>query len=368
MKKRDTNVELLRLFASFIVIGTHVKLTNYVLEGGALNLGQIAISGFFGEGVTIFFFIFGFFMFKNISFKKMCKRTLMNIIIPSIIYIILIQLLKPWIVGECSLLEVYKNISIDFRMIISKLLKQSVSFQYGQHLWYLVSYIQLIMIYPLIRHLKDYDKSRRYIIIIGLIAILLTDIQKVIQLPFPVKPITFITTPVLFALLGYELYLQKDKLKDHSVISMLIGLIFYFLGHFIWLYLKVYVLQNDLDIKYSWDSTVFLLSTTGICIFFLSMNIKQPKLNKVIKLISSRCFIIYLIHFPIIAKLKSLYVYNFFYQNFAERYPNILGELMFTILLSITVFLISFIVSDILLRIKEILKRQLIKYKEKAIA
>ena len=73
-KSRDYNVELLRIAAALIVIGTHIKFTDFTTKFGEVDKTKVLWDSFFGEGVTIFFLILGFFYFKNSCFDKLVKK------------------------------------------------------------------------------------------------------------------------------------------------------------------------------------------------------------------------------------------------------------------------------------------------------
>lgn len=349
--KRNANVELLRIAACFIVIGTHVKLTQYIEPEGALNLGQIIISSFFGEGVTIFFMIFGFFMFNSNNFKQLCTRTLTRIIFPALIYIIVIQFLKPWINGECSLLDIFYNMDVEFYEISSKLLMQNTNFPLGEHLWYVISYAQLILIFPLLKGLKENKKERVYIVCLCIVAIILIDIQKIIEFPIGIKPIVFLITPAIISLLGYELYQKRDNLQMHQILWSCGGISLYILGHIVGILVHIHILQNNLDVRFAWDSIISIISSSGLVIVFLSASIKKQKISELIIYISSRCYLIYLIHYSIIIKLKSLSVYDYIYKNIVGDTPKFFYELLFTIAITLMVYFFSFLISDIILRI-----------------
>lgn len=83
--KRDSSVELGRVLACCIVIGVHICLPAFV-QDSYYDISRIFISCLVADGVAIFWFITGFFLFKNVSYKKVLNKTFKNIGIPLIVF------------------------------------------------------------------------------------------------------------------------------------------------------------------------------------------------------------------------------------------------------------------------------------------
>lgn len=71
--KQDTRVQLIRIFACMMVIGCHIRLSAITTDG-LVDKSILFISGFFDDGVAIFFLIMGFFLFKNENVGKLLKK------------------------------------------------------------------------------------------------------------------------------------------------------------------------------------------------------------------------------------------------------------------------------------------------------
>ena len=69
---RDISVELLRIFACFMVVCVHFKLPDFIED--TPSLGRIFISSLCADGVGVFWLITGFFVFRNRSFKNLFLR------------------------------------------------------------------------------------------------------------------------------------------------------------------------------------------------------------------------------------------------------------------------------------------------------
>ena len=78
-REKDYMVEILRIIAAFMVIGTHVKLGNYATDMPSKS--RILISCFVGDGVAIFFSILGCFYLKK-SYTSSIKHLIKKVLIP----------------------------------------------------------------------------------------------------------------------------------------------------------------------------------------------------------------------------------------------------------------------------------------------
>lgn len=74
MKRRDINVELLRIIGCLIIVGVHTCL--YQIVDDRADIGRTFISCLLADGVAIFWMITGFFLFSNKSYIKVLKHAL----------------------------------------------------------------------------------------------------------------------------------------------------------------------------------------------------------------------------------------------------------------------------------------------------
>ena len=70
-KKMNTNVQWIRIVASIIVIGCHIRLSP--VNDGVIDKGILLITGIFNDGVSMFFIMMGFFLIRG-GVKKLGKR------------------------------------------------------------------------------------------------------------------------------------------------------------------------------------------------------------------------------------------------------------------------------------------------------
>ena len=99
------------------------------------------------------------------------------------------------------------------------------------HLWYIISYLKIMIWIPVLWLLcKEEDNSklaRRIVIAFGVIAMVITDIQRFVTLPIgAVNVFEMVNPDILYVLLGYELFVHKDKIKNNKKLCLISALVF----------------------------------------------------------------------------------------------------------------------------------------------
>ena len=157
-KVRDPGIDLLRVIACLIVIGTHVDVM------GTGDSTKLFIRLLLSDGVTLFFVISGFFFFKK-GFKETLIRSLKSIVLPGIAVMFLTYLFAPFIRGEKSILQCVVTPEIDLCGFVTDVFSWGggIRESLASHLWYIFTYLQLVLAYPLLKPLytKD-DRYRKY--------------------------------------------------------------------------------------------------------------------------------------------------------------------------------------------------------------
>lgn len=354
-KRSDISVELLRIIACLIVVGTHIKLSDLpvALPNNSIDLGRTIMGGFLGEGVTIFFIIMGFFLLKNKDFGKLLKKTFLAILVPAIIYILLVQVIIEWLNGEMSLPQSVLAPSFDITQF-SSLLKWNIGdITLASHLWYIISYVQIMLTFPLVKAIADdeHTKTRWYIMALGLAAVILGDIQKVYEFPFgAVKGFTVVTSPVLLCLIGHELYKVREKLRGNAF-TLIGGLVLYLVTHAALTFFQLLLYRRDYTIGhvFSWDSSFAILGALGMIVFCLSIDIRGKWLGNAVVFIGKNTFYVYIIHMAVIRKLNTMGVQDKVLRMLeGVKY----GELWYTLSYMLFVFGLSLVGAIIMNAIK----------------
>ncbi len=159
MKKRNANVELIRVIACLIVIGVHTCLS--ATRNGEVDLGRLFLVCLFADGVAIFWFISGFFMFNGGSYRSLIKRTIKHIVIPMALLSIVMFYFGDWLIQGTSLLESVQHSKEDYINVVTSLIKWTNSVSNLGYLWYLYAYLMIIAIFPLLRSFVVFLDEKR---------------------------------------------------------------------------------------------------------------------------------------------------------------------------------------------------------------
>ncbi len=363
--KRDSSVELLRIFACWIVVGTHIKLSGYYNADGSVDKSRTILSNFFGEGVGIFFIILGFFYFRNKDFLKVCIRTVKTVILPALFFIIVVDILEGWINNTKSILDCIRGFDIEVKSIMNGLLSwDSTKFFAGQHLWFCFTYIQCILWFPILKILYENKKSvLRYILILGILALIIVDVQKTYKfIDGNIASFSVVPIPVLLLLLGNELYAHKEFFVNKKYFFV-IGVLIYFTFHIILFYVQCDALNNSTGYGFAWNSIYSVITACGIAMAFLAVEIKSNAVSKAINYVGGKTFLIYLVHYPLIMKMNENGVREFFLKKCSIN-KGWMADLIYTISYSLFVFCVSLVMAVIIDSIYYISKSMINKAKK----
>ncbi len=233
------------------------------------------------------------------------------------------------------------------------------------HLWYIYSYVKIIIWIPILwlvcKEEKNSKLARRIIIAFGVIACVITDIQRFVVLPNvgAIKVLELVDREILYVLLGYELFIHKDKIKNNKKVFILSGLAFVIVNFIRYKIEMQYMVLNSLtDIVgrenfMDWRCTslnIISAISSFSCIY--SFEIKSEKIGKFIVWLGDKTFGIYLIHYLILAKVD---LYKF------EKIEKFYLEIAYLVVGLIVNFITSLLIVMILRKIKEICVKAKIK-------
>ncbi len=362
-KKRDISVDLIRLFACLSVIGTHLCLQVLNQAYNRIDWGRLLEKSFFTDGVPLFFMITGFFIANGRNYKKIWKSTIMKVLTPSIIYILFSQIFYMFIVNKESIMWCLQNIltNLNIVQIFKGILTGNLTIinTLCDHLWYILSYVKIIIWIPVLWLVCKEEKSsklaRRIIIAFGIIATVITDIQRFITIPTigAVKILGLVDMELLYVLLGYELFVHKDKMKNNKKVFILSAIGFIIVNFIRYRIEMQYMVLNSYtnivgrENFLGWQYTCLNI-ISGLFIFtsIYSLEIKSEKISKIILWLADKTFGIYLIHYLLIAKID---LYKF------EKIERFYFEVLYLVIGIAVIFISSLVIVLILRTIKEIL-------------
>ena len=383
--KRNVKIEIIRLIACFAVIWYHIRELPFKSNG---ELSETAV--FFECICTIcvmtFFLITGFFIYnKNGSILNdwisLLKKTFINIFIPFVIVCIITLIFHEYLISRESLSFCINN--IDVKNIIGKMIESFKTFDVAMlpgtaaHLWYVYSYIIIILVYPITRFiLTKMPKWVGYSILIVLtICMVINDYYLFYGNPTYNNIFQIIHKPIYYSAWGYVLYndiikkyIDNKKIDNNTLIinkKIFIISIFTYIVTFILLFITQvnYDLGTNNGYVYtSWLSLYSLVLTTAFILIVYNINIERflnDKIKNAIYYLSSKTLGIYLIHYLIITKLISIGFQSIWTMN----RPNILYHFAFYIFYSLFIFILSLLCVLVI----DSIKRGLVCLKEKII-
>lgn len=350
LSKRDISIDFIRVIACFSVILTHLCLQVLNQCYNRIDWSRLLEKSFFTDGVPLFFMITGFFLVNGRSYKKIWKSTAKKILLPTAIFIVITEIFYLFIVNKESFMYCIKNLNINMIGIVQAILKADVTYLNSlcAHLWYIFSYVKIIIWIPILWLVCKEDKNsklaRRIMISLTAVNLLLGDIQRFITLPVigEINILTIIPTEILYVLLGYELFMNRNKIKNNKKICIIS-----FIGFFVINFLRYKIEMQYMVNNYLTDITgrvnfmewkyTFINIISALCLFMFlySFEIKNEKLSKIILGISNKTFGIYLIHYLILAKID-LYKFEKLEKFYLEIAYLVIG-LIATLVLSIVI-------------------------------
>ena len=277
---------------------------------------------------------------------------------------------QPFILNQASFIDCIRNVNFSLVPIIQAILKADVKYlgSLCDHLWYIFSYIKIVIWIPILWLVcKETDNSklaRRIMLGLSFASAILTDIQKfgIIPVVGEINILTIIPREIMYVLLGYELFVHKDKIKNNKKICIISLIGFIILNLIRYKTEMFYMVLNYLtDIVgrpnfMEWRYTSLnIFSGIFLFLFLYSFEIKNEKISKILVWISDKTFGIYLIHYLILAKID---LYKF------EKIEKFIFEILYLIIGLIITFAISIIIVTIIQKISRAIVK-LFKTKEK---
>ena len=363
-KERDYAIDIIRIIACLIVIANHCCLQAFNEYYSEVDWSRLFEKCFLTDAIPLFFMITGFFIVNGRNYKKIWKSTIKKVLLPTLIYVLFVQVFYMFIINKESFIWCVKNFTnnLNIKGIIRTILTGNLEYinSLCQHLWYIFSYIKIIIWVPIVWLLCKEDNTsklaRRIILIFGIISALIIDIQKFYIIPWigKIGAYEFVDREIIYVLFGYEIFLHKDFIKHNKKLFCISGIAFILINILRYKVEQHYMVINSFyDIVnrvnfIEWQYSV-LSMISGIslfCLLYSIITIKSEKMKKIILFISNQTFGIYLIHYLLLAKVD---LYKF------DKLGKLYQELIY-LLLSITItFLASLIIVSLINYIKKII-------------
>ncbi len=155
-QNRDLTLELLRIIACIMVVATHVKLG--MTAGDVPDRRRILITVLCGDGVSLFWCITGCFYFRGKKpYRKLIAKTFFRIGIPMLVLSMILFWLGGFLLGGVSFAQSISHTSLEWKdLLIRGFLGGVCVIPRTDHLWYLLVYILVILLYPMLWGAKTY--------------------------------------------------------------------------------------------------------------------------------------------------------------------------------------------------------------------
>ncbi len=372
MKEKDTNVELLRIIACLMVVGCHVR--PFLISEGMVMEGATLVQAFCAPAVTIFFMIAGFFTPRSGSILKVWKRCITGIVIPSLIFVIVTDLLEGWISGRSGMIQ--SILSTDIFLLFRNIAAGILSFNaqrfgtYTSHLWYIFSYIQLMLWFPVMKAFLNHSRKWAIVLFVFLsfYRLLIIDITKLYTIPFSIYLPTLLPAEVTCFAAGYLVYDMKDSYSRKR------GLLPILAAGFLLLTLDTYFLQLRLyDVlipsyedpwQLNYESPYFLSWTCGlselaalfISMLVLSIPLASEPVKKALGFLGRLTFPIYLIHFPLVTRFDQWGIQARLLAVFGGSGA---GVIVYSLIMTLLLFSVSALISYLIILCMDRLGRTL---------
>jgi len=361
---RDFSIDLIRILACISVLATHLCLQAYNVYWSQVDWSRIFEKCFLTDNVTLFFMITGFFLVNGRSYLKIWKSTIFKVLIPTLVYVLVAQVFVMFILNKETfswcIQNAITNLNIQgiFRTIITGDLTHVNTL--CDHLWYIFSYVKIIIWVPILWLLFKEDKvailARRILIAFTVVSAIITDIQRFYVLPVGrIASFELISRELIYVIIGYELFIRRDKIKGNKkafFIGMLgfvlVNILRYKLENMYMVinnYYEIYGRENF--IEWNYNSLAFF-SSTFFFVAVYSLPITKMWFKKVLVWLSDKTFGIYLVHYMLIAKVD---LYKF------DKLGYLYQELIYLFVSIIVTFTASTLIVWIIKLIKKLIKK-----------
>lgn len=272
IKTRESNLELLRIFAMLIIVFHHFAVYgnfNFDTTSASINLlWQVFILMGGKIGVNIFVLISGYFLVKEKEIKLDLKHIL-KFILQVFFYSVTIYILYLAITQKPFVLKFEK--AAFFPIIFKKW-------------WFVTCYFVLYLLHPFINKVLVSITKKEYKTLLLILITIFSIIPTIINLNFQVDDVVWFV--ILYCIAGYiKLYGLPEKIKWHHYFIAVLGLI---IVNFI-------IVTSDITVYEAFKQHKLNTLLISISIFMLFKKIKI-KNNKLINQIASATFGVYLIH------------------------------------------------------------------------
>ena len=292
VKKRDTNFELLRIIAMFMIVTLHYTQNSGVLENNGTytlqNIFFIFLNTVCSVGVNCFVLISGYYLITS-KFKIQKIIHLWGLVLfYSLGIYLLYKITNHSVVNPIS--------SVETIYVFTPVL--------NVHYWFIVPYLALYIVFPFLNKMINTLNQKQLKVILIIFFVLMCVINNITPLNQNFEAVGGHSILWFMFLYGVGAYIKKYKNKDEGkdkykyllyfIICIILGFIF-----------KI-IFENisslNILLKYAnyrviaFNSVFAFLGAVFIFMFFKNIKVKGENTGKCISFVSKNVFAVYLIH------------------------------------------------------------------------
>lgn len=247
---------------------------------------------------------------------------------------------------------------------------------FGGIFWYVFTYVQVILWVPLLSFIcvndRKANRCRYYVMLLAAVYIINSDISNIAVLTingdsYPATVYSIITPTLLYVLIGYETYVHRETIQRYSGWLKWLGLLSFVCFNLLKYTLAVRDMRIDSKDSYFLDIYTVngYFASYGLFITILCTKLSEDtKTTQIIRHFGSKTLSIYLIHGCVFRKMNAVGIRSAVYSSHANHPDNLIIEILCTLLYTIIVFIVCYLIVCAYQFIKRQFKRTLHRHFE----
>ena len=371
---RNPSVELMRIVGCLTVIGCHTTLPSY-FDGGPV-VARVTLSCLFADGVALFWFITGFFMFReDYRYGKTLIRFIRKIALPTVVFLAFVWFFYDFITGASGILESVGHSLRSYLKALKKLLELKVPVSHCEHLWYVFAYLLLLLVGPALNsfalYLRESRRREDTFLVVSGCALILNAVTLNETFVFSHHGLTALIPAATYALWGdicYRRCVQRPPESRPKTVFVAIGVYAFSTALRVWLQCLCYSRDAGQKMLFSWYTPFGIV--TAVCATALCLgSIKDEgdrRVGSVICSLASYTFPIYLVHNLFIELLEAHGILSALRGRIVPVVSG-LGSLTYMLVVILVVFALSLLTCVLLRALVHAASRQITEQQRQAL-